>query len=190
MIPLPPRRSICNGLPRFNIINDFAHKMNRPDYHGGSIVNLMHSIIHARGGHSDVPTLNAVPVDTLAHAKNLILLVIDGLGAPWLAHHAPHGMLHRAQCATLTSVFPSTTASAIRTPGTLIEYDSLANCWFQPLTHLSSGYEKTVMFLQKWSAKVIIKLTSTNLFSNSSIFYLKLTKRKNKFPQTQFWSSI
>ena len=25
----------------------------------------------------------------------------------------------------------------IRTPGTLIEYDSLANCWFQPLTHLS-----------------------------------------------------
>src|SRR5690606_32714688 len=26
----------------------------------------------------------------------------------------------------------------IRTPGTLIEYDSLANCWFQPLTHLSN----------------------------------------------------
>ena len=25
----------------------------------------------------------------------------------------------------------------IRTPGTLIGYDSLANCWFQPLTHLS-----------------------------------------------------
>ncbi|PQJ95930.1 alkaline phosphatase family protein [Chromatium okenii] len=89
--------------------------MNIPDYHGGSIVNLMHSIIHARGGYSDVPTLNAVPVDTLAHAKNLILLVIDGLGAHWLAHHAPHGMLHRAQRTTLTSVFPSTTASAITT---------------------------------------------------------------------------
>ena len=25
----------------------------------------------------------------------------------------------------------------IRTRGTLIAYDSLANCWFQPLTHLS-----------------------------------------------------
>lgn len=25
----------------------------------------------------------------------------------------------------------------IRTPGTVIPYDSLANCWFQPLTHLS-----------------------------------------------------
>ena len=28
----------------------------------------------------------------------------------------------------------------IRTPGTLIEYDSLANCWFQPLTHLSECF--------------------------------------------------
>ncbi len=25
----------------------------------------------------------------------------------------------------------------IRTPGTVIPYDSLANCWFKPLTHLS-----------------------------------------------------
>jgi hypothetical protein len=25
----------------------------------------------------------------------------------------------------------------IRTPGTLIEYDSLANCWIKPLSHLS-----------------------------------------------------
>ncbi len=28
----------------------------------------------------------------------------------------------------------------IRTPGTLIEYGSLANCWFQPLTHLSGTF--------------------------------------------------
>ena len=25
----------------------------------------------------------------------------------------------------------------IRTPGTVIPYGSLANCWFQPLTHLT-----------------------------------------------------
>ncbi len=28
----------------------------------------------------------------------------------------------------------------IRTPGTLFEYGSLANCWFQPLTHLSVDF--------------------------------------------------
>ena len=28
----------------------------------------------------------------------------------------------------------------IRTRGTLIAYDSLANCWFQPLTHLSKVF--------------------------------------------------
>ena len=41
----------------------------------------------------------------------------------------------------------------IRTPGTLIEYDSLANCWFQPLTHLSvcsvSRLKSTVFCLSK-----------------------------------------
>lgn len=89
--------------------------MNKPDYHGGSILNLMHSIIQARGGHSVTPPLTALPLDTLVHARHLILLVIDGLGANWLAQHAPNGILHRAQCASLTSVFPSTTASAITT---------------------------------------------------------------------------
>ncbi|MBK1694695.1 phosphodiesterase [Chromatium weissei] len=89
--------------------------MNTPDYHGSSIVNLMQSIIQARGGRADLPPLTAVPVNTLAHADNLVLLVIDGLGANWLAQHAPQGILQRACCTTLTSVFPSTTASAITT---------------------------------------------------------------------------
>ena len=29
--------------------------------------------------------------------------------------------------------------TGIRTPGTLLAYGSLANCWFKPLTHLSSS---------------------------------------------------
>ena len=43
----------------------------------------------------------------------------------------------------------------IRTPGTLIEYDSLANCWFQPLTHLSVAARfllKNLCFLSAKSA--------------------------------------
>lgn len=89
--------------------------MGTPDYLGGGIVNLMSSLIQARGGRSDAPSLRELPPDALAPATNLVLLVIDGLGADWLAAGSPDGILSRARCATLTSVFPSTTAAAIPT---------------------------------------------------------------------------
>lgn len=46
----------------------------------------------------------------------------------------------------------------IRTPGTVIPYDSLANCWFKPLTHLS------VLDL-KSRAKISSFLQSANFFA-------------------------
>jgi hypothetical protein len=87
----------------------------RPDYDGGSILSLMSSIIQARGGRSDAPGLRDLPTDELAQATNLILLVIDGLGADWLGRQSPDGILSRSRRASLTSVFPSTTAAAIPT---------------------------------------------------------------------------
>ncbi len=90
-------------------------RMRRPDYQGGGIVNLMSSIIRARGGHSDDPALEMLDTDVLAAATNVVLLVIDGLGAGWLARHAPDGLLGRASQGAITSVFPSTTAAAITT---------------------------------------------------------------------------
>ncbi|NCC28552.1 MAG: alkaline phosphatase family protein [Gammaproteobacteria bacterium] len=92
-----------------------ALAMARPNYDGGGLVNLMSSIIQARGGRSDAPGLRDLPTDELAQATNLILLVIDGLGADWLGRRSPDGILNRARRATLTSVFPSTTAAAIPT---------------------------------------------------------------------------
>jgi predicted AlkP superfamily pyrophosphatase or phosphodiesterase len=92
-----------------------ALEMTRPDYDGGGILNLMSSIIQARGGRSDAPSLRDLPTDELAQATNLILMVIDGLGADWLDKRSPDGILSRARRATLTSVFPSTTAAAIPT---------------------------------------------------------------------------
>jgi membrane protein YqaA with SNARE-associated domain len=53
---------------------------------------LMSSIIEARGGRSDAPSLRELPTDELAPATNLILLVIDGLGADWLAERSPDGI--------------------------------------------------------------------------------------------------
>ena len=89
--------------------------MLKPDYQGGSIVNLMSSIIAARGGKPDYPHLRSLPPDEIAPATNILLLVVDGLGARWLARRSPDGVLSRHLRATITSVFPPTTASAITT---------------------------------------------------------------------------
>ncbi|MGE5155620.1 MAG: alkaline phosphatase family protein [Bdellovibrio bacteriovorus] len=86
-----------------------------PDYQGGGILNLVASLIQARGGWAEPPTLDLLPAASLAGATNLVLVVIDGLGDGWLARHSPGGLLSRHRLGAITSVFPSTTASAITT---------------------------------------------------------------------------
>jgi len=87
----------------------------RPDFHGGSIVNLMASLIRARGGDADYPDLEALPARALADSRHLVLLVVDGLGADWLAQQGAGGLLDAHMHTRMTSVFPPTTASAITT---------------------------------------------------------------------------
>ncbi len=87
----------------------------KPDYQGGSIVNLMASIIRGRGGQSEHPPLALLPPRDLEAVTNLVLLVIDGLGDDWLARRSPDGILIRHRLGPMTSVFPSTTATAITT---------------------------------------------------------------------------
>lgn len=91
--------------------------MIRPDYEGGSIVNLMRSLGDACGTTQPLPyaplrDLKVSPHDT---ARNIVLLVIDGLGYDYLLNKGAGGALHRHLHARLTSVFPSTTASAVTT---------------------------------------------------------------------------
>jgi hypothetical protein len=85
-----------------------------PDYRGGSIVNLMASLLAGAGGEpvAPYPTLGILPPEQLAAAKNIILLVVDGLGLDTLLRLGTGGSLHRHLVGSLTSVFPSTTASA------------------------------------------------------------------------------
>ena len=54
---------------------------------------------------------------------------------PALCPIKTHSQLHSLKKRLFFGAFCG--EGGIRTPGTLIEYDSLANCWFQPLTHLS-----------------------------------------------------
>ena len=87
----------------------------RPDYSGGSLVNLVASIVTARGGKALHPGLRKLNEDELHAARNIVLLIIDGLGDNYLMRRGAGGELARRRRAALTSVFPSTTASAITT---------------------------------------------------------------------------
>lgn len=87
-----------------------------PDYHGGSLVNLMASIIGALGGDPgpSAPLRGLDPAALRAH-RNIVLFVIDGLGYEWLQRAGPGTALYRHTRGPITSVFPTTTASAITT---------------------------------------------------------------------------
>jgi hypothetical protein len=87
----------------------------RPDYRGGSLVNLIASIVAARGGKPLHAPLAKLPVSELRDARNIVLLIIDGLGDNYVMRRGAGSELARLRRAALTSVFPSTTASAITT---------------------------------------------------------------------------
>lgn len=88
--------------------------MALPNYHGGSVVNLMSSIIAAFGGdNAPYPPLSQLAGSALPEAKNIVLLVIDGLGCNYLKTHGAGTALRRHLRGCITSVFPPTTATAV-----------------------------------------------------------------------------
>ncbi len=87
--------------------------MQRPDYRGRSIVNLMSTIAARFGGSSPYPTLGALPPEQLAGAEKVVLLLIDGLGYSYLQEHGKGSALQAHLKGKMTSVFPSTTAAAV-----------------------------------------------------------------------------
>lgn len=94
--------------------------MELPDYRGGSIVNLMRSIEGGLGAKpceaaAAYPELYALPAAALAAARNVVLLVIDGLGYDYLTGAGAGGALEGHLRTRMTSVFPSTTATAVST---------------------------------------------------------------------------
>ncbi len=87
----------------------------KPDYDGGGIVNLMASVGAGLGARSGYAPLAALLPDEIAAHRNVCLFVLDGLGARHLARAGAGGALVACQRASITSTFPSTTATAITT---------------------------------------------------------------------------
>jgi len=92
----------------------FPTTLTLPDYAGGSIVNLMASIASALGvAHWPYAPLRLLDVVRLGRRRNILLLVVDGLGYRYLCDAHPRSTLRQYLQGSMTSVFPSTTATAI-----------------------------------------------------------------------------
>jgi Type I phosphodiesterase / nucleotide pyrophosphatase len=86
-----------------------------PDYAGNGFVNLIASLVEACGGAPRHAPLAALPVAELREARNLVFLIVDGLGDNYLVANGAGGPLAGHRRASISAVFPSTTASAITT---------------------------------------------------------------------------
>lgn len=114
-----------------------------PDYQGGSIVNLLVSIVTACGGRPSglYPPLSAVSVEEWSGCRNVVLMVIDGMGHDLVCGKSAGGALHSRLRGRLTSVFPSTTASAITTflTGVAPQQHAMTG-WFMYFRELAGVY--------------------------------------------------
>jgi len=90
-------------------------KTAAPDYDGRGLLNLTSSLRTTLGEQPPVaPLLDGPDLVTLCRGKHVVLFVIDGLGYEFLRRaHAP--ALNQTNPGILSSVFPSTTSSAIPT---------------------------------------------------------------------------
>ncbi|MBI1422530.1 MAG: phosphodiesterase [Gammaproteobacteria bacterium] len=89
-------------------------RMYFPKYQDSSLVNLMSRLAQTFGVNDHpYPPLAHPSLTRLTEYQHVVLLVIDGMGARYVDSHP--GFLRAHLCGELTSVFPTTTATAITT---------------------------------------------------------------------------
>ncbi|MBR6020897.1 MAG: alkaline phosphatase family protein [Kiritimatiellae bacterium] len=95
-----------------------------PDYSGGSLLNLLASVVRAHGGCTPHRALALLPPAALRDTPKLLLLLVDGMGAnqlrAYLASPASSGspFLARHAFSVIDTVSPPTTAAAVTTVAT------------------------------------------------------------------------
>lgn len=89
------------------------YSKTKPDYEGGSIINLMATIEKALGGNPKYKTLKQLPPSILEKYDNIVLLVLDGLGYDYVKKQKSQDILKTNLKGKITTVFPSTTPCAI-----------------------------------------------------------------------------
>ncbi|MBK6848255.1 MAG: alkaline phosphatase family protein [Proteobacteria bacterium] len=127
----------------------------QPDYAGGSLVNLMQSLVLGRGGTAVEPYVPTplLPAAEVQAARHVVLIVLDGLGSHYLAQHGAQGPLARHLRGQLTTVFPSTTAATITTLVTATAPQQHAvTGWFMYLRELGT-VAAILPFKPRWGSE-------------------------------------
>jgi hypothetical protein len=87
-----------------------------PSHDGSGLLNLISSVATACGASDAVyAPLAGIDLSQWQQARNLVLILADGVGGDFIERASPAGFLSRHRAATLTSVCPTTTACAIPT---------------------------------------------------------------------------
>lgn len=97
-----------------------------PDYRGGSLLNLMSSLVRGQGGHCAHAPLRALPPAAVKGHRHVILLLLDGMGAGQLDHYLASPSRRRVSpffashqpLAVIDTVSPATTAAVVTTVAT------------------------------------------------------------------------
>ncbi|MBN2458264.1 alkaline phosphatase family protein [Candidatus Woesearchaeota archaeon] len=144
--------------------------MHLPNYRDGSIVNLMSSIRNALGDRSAIyDELRLLPSKELKDAKNIVLIVIDGLGYTFLEKQAKGTVFRKGLKGAMTSVFPATTASAITTFATGAAPQQHAfTGWFMHLKEIGVVFT-TLLFNPRFGGPAL----STNGFTVQQVLKAK-----------------
>ena len=110
-----------------------------PDYQGSSIANLMQTLASVRGGDVGLyPPLDGLDTQPLANARNVVMLVIDGLGYEYLSQY-PDSHLYEHLHSKIMAVAPPTTTASVSTylTGLAPQQHGLTG-WFTYLRELGS----------------------------------------------------
>lgn len=149
------------------------NKFHLPNYKDGSIVNLMSSVRKAFGGKSLYQPLKDFDIGKISD-KNVVLLVVDGLGYEYLKKYGKGSFLYENLKGEMTSVFPATTASAITSFMTGVA----------PQQHALTGW---FMYLKEIGAVSVI-LPFTTRVGDFSLN--KKVKYKNIYNQKSFFEGL
>lgn len=147
-----------------------------PDYDGHGLCNLMQSLATACGAADTSPTLPvatcaALAPNILSQARNLLLIVIDGLGDDYLLEHFGDGLLARLRIGRLSSVFPSTTATAVTSYLTgLAPAQHAMTGWHMHYPELGAGSVTAVLPLHARAGTPEVALEPEALFDSVSLF--------------------
>jgi hypothetical protein len=140
-----------------------------PDYRDGSIVNLVASIQLRFGSRPAYGPLKILPQESLK-SRNVVLMVVDGLGHRFLESFGRDSFMWRHNIGPITSVFPSTTASAVTSflTGVAPQQHAVTG-WYMYLKEM--GVVATTLLMEpRYGGSTFTNIRPEDIFHQRSIF--------------------